>query len=105
MINPKQFAASTLELLQANPRNYRNFGTHWYFVKALMKRFYTADNLYLLGDFDDPSVTARMEPPDDLQSALSGAVEEYQENACFGMGAVELTDDAGEKFILIDADA
>ena len=105
MINPKQFAASTLELLQADPRNYRNFGTHWYFVKALMKRFYTVDNLYMLGDYVDQSVIDRMPPATDLQAALAGAISEYQQNACFSLGAVELTDDDGDKFTLIDPDA
>lgn len=105
MIDPKQFAASTLELLQADPRNYRNFGTHWYLVKALMKRFYTVDNLYMLGDYADQSVIDRMPPASDLQEALAGAVAEYQQNACFNLGSIELTDDDGDKFTLIDPDA
>lgn len=105
MIDPKTLAASTLELLQADPARYRAFGTHWYLVKALMKRFYTQENLYLLGDFEDATVVARMPEYATLDEALAGAVEEYQHNAMFNLGSNVITDPEGEAFTLVDEDA
>ena len=60
MTDLKTFAASTLELLQQDPRRYVNFGPYWYLVKAVLKKFYTRDNLHLLGDHVDADVVARM---------------------------------------------
>lgn len=105
MIDPKQLAASTLQILQSDPRNYRNFGVYWYFIKALMKRYYTRDNLYMLGDYVDPTVVARMPAHENLQEALEAAVETYRINAAYAMGANDLTDPEGETFILQDTDA
>lgn len=105
MIDPKTFAASTLALLQEDPRRYRCFGSHWYFVKALMKRFYTMDNLGMLGDYSDETVVARMPAYSSLQDALAGAVDEYRINASFELGSNVLTDAHGEQFTLIDEDA
>lgn len=105
MIDPTKFAASTLALLQEDPRRYRNFGTHWYFVKALLKRFYTTDNLALLGDHEDAAVIVRMPSHATLADALSGATEEFRTNASFELGSNVLTDHHNEQFILIDPDA
>lgn len=105
MIDPKTLAASTLQLLQADPSKYRCFGVHWYFIKALMRRYYTADNLYLLGDYEDPDVIARMPAHANLAEALAAAVEEYNTNATFNMGSNVVTDQDGASFTLIDTDA
>lgn len=105
MIDPKTFAASTLALLQDDPRRYVNFGTHWYLVKALMKRFYTRDNLHLLGDYMDQSVIDRMPAHASLADALEAAVEEYRQNASFNLGSKVVTDQHGEQFTLIDTEA
>ena len=105
MIDPKTLAASTLALLQADPSKYRNFGVHWYLIKALMKNFYSAENLYLLGDFEDSTVTARIPEYASLAEALAGAVEEYQHNAMFNLGSNVITDPDGEAFTLVDEDA
>jgi hypothetical protein len=105
MIDPKTFAASTLALLQDDPRRYRCFGVYWYLVKALMRRFYTRDNLHLLGDYVDQSVIERMPAHASLDEALEAAVEEYRQNASFNMGSNVVTDQHGEQFTLIDTDA
>lgn len=106
MIDPKTFAASTLQLLQDDPRRYRNFGAYWYFVKAVLKKFYTRDNLHLLGDHVDASVVERMPAFENLQDALEAAIEEYQSNAVFGLGSNEVTDHVGGgTFRLVDPDA
>lgn len=104
MIAPKQFAASTMQLLQADPRAYRNFGEFWYFVKALLKQYYTPDNLFLLGDYEDPTVIARM-PALDAMDTLAAAINTYRQNAAYNLGRNTVEDDAGETFTLIDPDA
>jgi len=103
-MNLQNFAFNTLELLQENPQRYRNFGAYWYLVKAVMKRFYTRDNLMLLGDFVDQSVTDRMPPHDSLDEALQAALQTYNRNAMFNMQSNEVTDPSGDVFILMDED-
>ncbi len=106
MIDPKTFAASTLQLLQEDPRRYRHFGVHWYLVKAVLKKFYTRENLHLLGDYMDQSVIDRMPAHGDLNQAIAAAIEEYRQNAAFNMGRTEVEDPTGGgKFTLIDTDA
>jgi uncharacterized membrane protein len=103
MIDPKQLAESVLQLLQADPRRYRLFGVYWYFIKALMKRYYTKDNLYLLGDYVDPTVNARL-PQQPLEETLDAAIAEYRHNFAYSLGK-NPTDPDGEEFVLFDPDA
>ncbi len=105
MIDPKQFAARTLQILQDDPRAYRNFGPYWYFVKALMKRYYTRDNLRHLGDYDDPAMADHMPEHGNMQDALQGAVDFYRGAAAYGMGTNEFVDENGEQYIVNDPDA
>lgn len=106
MIDPKTFAASTLQLLQQDPRRYRAFGVYWYLVKAVLKKYYTRDNLHLLGDHVDQSVVERMPAHADLQEALAAATDEYRQNASFGMGSNWVEDPVGGgTFQLVDPDA
>jgi hypothetical protein len=105
VIDPKVLAASTLQLLQADPSRYRNFGVYWYFIKAVLKAYYTKDNLFLLGDYVDKTVTDRLPPGQSLEEALNDAVREYQLNATYNLGRSTCTDADGEEFILIDQDA
>lgn len=106
MIDPKTFAASTLQLLQDDPRRYRNFGAHWYLVKAVLKKFYSRENLHLLGDHVDQTVIDRMPVHADLQEALAAAIEEYRRNASFNLGRSDVEDPVGGgTFQLIDPDA
>jgi hypothetical protein len=106
MIDPKTLAASTLQLLQQDPRRYRNYGAYWWLIKALLKQFYTRDNLHLLGDYMPPDAGERMPPHESLEEALAAAVEEYRRNASFGVGDVEVPDPVGGgTFLLVDPDA
>lgn len=105
MIDPKTFAASTLQLLQQDPRRYRCFGVYWWFVKAVLKQFYTRDNLHLLGDYMAPDAEAQMPPHTDLQSALAAAVDEYQQNASFNLGRNLVEAPDGELVLIDDLDA
>jgi len=104
MIDPKQLAASMLQLLQADPRRYKLFGVYWYFIKALMKRYYTQDNLYLLGDYVDKTVIERMPQEQSLEETLDAAIAEYQHNFAYSLGR-DPTDADGEAFTLADQDA
>jgi len=101
----KQFSASCLQLLQDDPRRYRNFGVYWYLVKEVMKRHYTRDNLYLLGEYRDPDVIARMPEHESLDEALAAAAETYQINAAYLLGSNQVEDAEGELFTLLDPDA
>lgn len=105
MMDPKTFSASTLVLLQEDPRRYRNFGVYWFFVKALMKHFYTADNLHLLGDYVDDDVIAAMPAFESLQDALVAAADEYRQNASFNLGSSQVDDQDGGVITLLDEDA
>lgn len=106
MIDPQTFAASTLQLLQQDPRRYVLFGVYWYLVKRVLLKFYTRDNLHLLGDHIDTEVTARMPHHADLQDALAAAIDEYRKNASFNLGSNEVEDLAGGgTFRLVDPDA
>lgn len=103
-MDASQFAANTLQLLQADPKNYRKFGIYWYLVKALLKRYYTRDNLYLLGDYVDEAVTDRIPEGISLDDALLTALEEYQRNHAFQLGENPVDPD-GDQFVLLDPDA
>lgn len=106
MIDPKTLAASTLQLLQQDPRRYRLWGAYWWLIKALLKQHYSRDNLHLLGDYMPPDPGERMPEHDDLQEALAAAIEEYRRNASFGLGSAEVPDLAGGgTFKLLDPDA
>lgn len=105
MIDAKTFAASTLQLLQDDPRRYRAFGPYWWLVKALLKRFYTRDNLMLLGDYVAADAGERMPEHADLESALAAAIEEYRQNATFNLGRDRVVDRNGEAYSLVDTDA
>jgi hypothetical protein len=105
-IDPKTLAANVLQLLQQDPRRYRCFGAYWWLIKALLKQFYTRDNLHLLGDYMPPDAGEHMAGEEDLQEALQNAVAEYRANAQFALGSAEVTDHGGGgSFRLVDPDA
>ncbi|MFI5023849.1 MAG: hypothetical protein ACHQRJ_19635 [Alphaproteobacteria bacterium] len=104
-INPDVFAKSVRTLLTEDRCRYRNFGMYWYFVKALLKTKFNKDDLYLLGDHEDPSVIARMPQGISAADTLVAAVEEYRHNAMFNLGRNVVVDDDGEQFTLLDPDA
>jgi len=105
MIQPETFAENTLRLLQQDPRRYLNFGVFWFFVKALLKRYYTRDNLHILGEYMDPECMARMPEFATIQEAMQAALEEYGQNARYNMGRQEVEDPVGGGlFMLNDED-
>lgn len=94
-IDLKTLATSVLLLLQQDPRRYVCFGAYWWLVKALLRQFYTRDNLYLLGDFMPADAAERMPVHADVQEALAAAIEEYRTNLSFNMGSATVPDHVG----------
>ena len=103
-VNPQNFAKSVLQLLQTDPRNYLNFGVYWFFVKDVLKRYYTRENLHLLGEYRDESVIARMPAFDSLEDAFQAAIAEYNHNATYNLGRNTVLDANDEPFLLNDED-
>jgi hypothetical protein len=106
VINQTTLAASVLALLQNDPRNYLNFGPYWPLIKALLKKHYTRDNLYLLGDHTCALAATHMPKAEGLADALQSAVEFYRNASAYGFFPHRFTDEAtGEAWTLDDPDA
>lgn len=105
MIELKKLANSVLQLLQDDPRRYRNFGVYWYLVKEVLKRYYTQDNLYLLGNYVDENIVGHVPDHDSLQDALAAAIETYNQNASFNLGSAQIALPDGGTALLLDRDA
>lgn len=104
--DPKTLAANTLLLLQADPSKYRTFGPYWPLMKSLLLRYYTRDNLFLLGPHVDREAADHMPPHASLGEALAAAVEFHRNCTAYGFGTNEFTDEAtGDTWRLVDPDA
>lgn len=105
-VDAATFANSVRALLDEDPRRYRNFGPYWYFVKALLKRYFDRNAMPLLGEYEDKTVNERI--PEDVRGSLplmlAAAIAEYQQNASFNLGQGRVADDSGEFFFLLDPD-
>jgi len=105
-VDPETFANSVRALLDEEHRRYRNFGPTWFFVKALLKRYFDRYQMPILGDFEDKTVNERI--PEEVRTSLgamiAASIEEYQENAAFNLGQSKVADDSGEFFFLLDPD-
>lgn len=105
-MTPSTLAASVLALLQADPSRYRSFGPYWPLVKHVLKEHYTRDNLFLLGPHVDREAAARMPLAENLDDAMTAAIEFYNAHQAFGFGGNEFTDDStGDTWMLVDPDA
>lgn len=78
-IDVERFARNCVQVLQQQPEFYRAFGIYWWPVKAILKHFHSRDELYLLGDYEDP-VGAAAVPRVGLQEILRLALEEQERN-------------------------
>lgn len=105
MIPPDQLAKNIRIMLDDNVKYYRNFGVYWYFVKAFMKKYYTKDNLYLLGDFEQPEVVGRMPKYDNFEDAMHDALMFAQANQMHNMGSPTSIAPDDEPVTLFDEDA
>ena len=104
-IDPKTFAESVRKLLTEDVRNYKNFGMWWFFVKALLRRYFDRHNLYFLaGTYEDPSVNERLPKGLDAWEMMERSAAEYAENASFNLRRNEVVDDEGEWFYILDPD-
>lgn len=105
MLNREELARNILQMLQAHPERYRSFGIYWWVVKKLLKGFYGPENLYLLGDYFDPSADPRM-PSVDSDEMLRRAIREHQRNMTYPPSDPGRVFDAnGEVYVLFDEDA
>lgn len=95
---------NVLQILQTDPANYKKFGIYWWPVKALLKQYYDQNNLYLLGDYEDPDTAVRV-PDVGLKEILKLCFQEYQHNASYGRGSGRVEDPDGEIVIIFDEDA
>ncbi len=100
----KSVCRNILDTLQTDPRQYRLFGIFWWPVKAILRRYYTTDNLYMLGEYEDANV-AEMVPAGSLDETLSRALHEYGYNAQFNMLRAEVRNEEGEPVTIYDDDA
>jgi hypothetical protein len=104
--DPKALAHATLQILQADPSKYRTFGPYWPLMKELLKRYYSQENLFLLGPHVDHEAASHMPPHATLAEALHAAVEFHRNCAAYGMGTNEFTDEeTGDTWRLVDPDA
>lgn len=80
-INIESAIRNVVTLLNKMPNRYKLFGVWWWPIKALLKvAGYGPDQLYMLGDYQDPETAAQV-PAADLQGTLTAAFTEYGQNA------------------------
>lgn len=102
--DPAVFAASTRALLDEDPLRYRNFGGYWWFVKALLKRFYDRHAMPLLGDYEPAGAVDLVPVGLSADDMLEAAAEQYALNAQLNMGSGRVVDRDGDEFLLLDPD-
>ena len=102
--NPDTFAASTRALLNEDWRRYRCFGAYWWFVKALLKRYYDRHAMPMLGDYEDPEAADLVPPGMSGGEMLAAAVETYRANAVLNLNSQKVEDAQGQTYILVDPD-
>lgn len=103
-VDLKIFARNVVQMLQTDPRIYRSFGIFWWPVKRILKHYYTQENLYLLGDYEDADVAARV-PDVGLQEMLQLAIAEHQMLRTFDPGGNKALDPDGDEVMIFDQDA
>jgi hypothetical protein len=104
MTDARAFAASTRSLLNEDWRRYRNFGPYWWFVKALLKRFYSRHEMPMLGDYEDPQASEMVEAGQTGAEMLALATEMYRANAVLNLNSQRVEDAHGQALILVDPD-
>jgi len=95
-----------VQLLQEEPRRYRDFGVYWWAVKRLLKEHgYGPDQLYLLGAYTDLEAEAHL-PAETDAALLAEAIHEQQYRATFEPNSPDAYyHDSGEPYHLYDDDA
>lgn len=104
VIPTDQIAANIRQMLDNKIATYHNFGVYWYFVKAFLKKFYTIDQMPILGDFEQADVVERMPKYDNFEDAMHDALLFFRANMEHnGNDATSIAPD-NEPVILFDAD-
>jgi hypothetical protein len=103
-MQPETFAASTRALLNEDWRRYRNFGVYWWFVKALLKRFYDRHAMPILGDYEPADAAELLPAGGDWRTLLEQASETYRANAALNLNRNRVEDSDGSAYILLDPD-
>lgn len=103
-VSAKEYAANVRKLLDEDLKRYRNFGVYWFFIKALLKKFYDRNQMPILGPYIDREVVAAMPEFETLEAALTAAAEEYGRNAVFNLGRSTVTAENGEEITIFDND-
>lgn len=104
MTDARTFAVSTRALLNEDWRRYRNFGPYWWFVKALLKRFYSRHEMPMLGDYEDPQAAELVPAGLTGEEMMAQALETYRANAILNLNSQKVEDADGQLLILIDPD-
>jgi hypothetical protein len=104
--NVDRVLEAILQMLQAEPRRYRDFGVYWWAVKRILKEHgYGPDQLYLLGPFTDPEAESHL-PVETDAYLLAEAIHEQQYRATFEFNSPDCYyPDTGEPYHLYDEDA
>ena len=102
--NLTQALENILQVLNADPKQYRNFGFRWWAVKAILKRHgYDTSRFYGLGDFVDEEALALVEPGPDAY-VLAWALDEYGHNARLNLGSATVYLPDGTPYTIFDSD-
>ena len=102
--NLKQALENILQVLNVDPKHYRNFGARWWAVKAMLKRHgFDATRFYGLGDFVDEEAAAEVDPGPDA-FVLAWALDEYGHNARLNLGSPDVYLPDGTPYHLFDPD-
>lgn len=104
MTDARTFAASTRALLNEDWRRYRNFGAYWWFVKALLKRYYSPHEMPMLGAYEEPDAADLVLPGLTGAEMLEAAVATYRANAALNLNSARVEDAHGQPYDLVDPD-
>lgn len=105
MIDVQQAFRNVMQLLQQQPRRYKLFGIYWWPIKTMLRDAgYGPDQLYMLGEYQDPG-TAALVPPMPMMETLAAACREYAHNARYGRPGGVVEDPDGEMVTIYDEDA
>ena len=80
MIPRDQLAANIRQTLDNKVVTYHNFGVYWYFVKAFLKKYYTIDEMPILGSFEQADVVGRMPAYGNFEDAMHDALLFWRAN-------------------------
>lgn len=80
MLPPDQIAANIRTMLDNKIAVYHNFGVYWYFVKSFLKKYYTIDQMPILGSFEQADVVERMPEYNNFEDAMHDALLFFRAN-------------------------